>query len=95
MLDGDTEILPGLRAITTPGHTVGHQSVVVDSADGLSDVLVGDAVYTPREYLDPAADELPDGQASDVEAWRASVGKIKTGAPDRVHFCHNTEVIHS
>jgi N-acyl homoserine lactone hydrolase len=95
LLDGDTEILPGLRAITTPGHTVGHQSVVVDSADGLSDVLVGDAVYTPREYLDPAADELPDGQASDVEAWRASVGKIKTGAPDRVHFCHNTEVIHS
>jgi N-acyl homoserine lactone hydrolase len=95
LLDGDTEILPGLRVITTPGHTTGHQSVLVDSGDGLTDVLVGDASYTPRQYLDPASDDLPDGQASDVTAWRASVGKIKSTAPDRVHFCHNTEIIHS
>ena len=47
------------------------------------------------QYLDPASDDLPEGQASDVTAWRASVGKIRTAAPDRVHFCHNTEIIHS
>ncbi len=29
LLDGDTEILPGLSVITTPGHTAGHQCVVV------------------------------------------------------------------
>jgi glyoxylase-like metal-dependent hydrolase (beta-lactamase superfamily II) len=81
--------------IATPGHTVGHQSVLVASADGQSDVLVGDAAYTPRQYLDPASDDLPDGQASDVDAWRASVASIKAAAPDRVHFCHNTEIIHS
>ena len=34
LLDGDTEILPGLSVITTPGHTAGHQCVVVQSADG-------------------------------------------------------------
>ena len=95
LLDGDAEILPGLRAITTPGHTAGHQSVLVDAADGLSDVLVGDAAYTPGQYLVPESNELPEGQASDVTAWRASVGKIKDAAPDRVHFCHNTEIIHS
>jgi len=95
LLDGDAEVLPGLRVIATPGHTVGHQSVFVDSADGQSDVLVGDAAYTPRQYLDPAADDLPDGQASDVTAWRASVAAIRSAAPDRVHFCHDTQVIHS
>ena len=95
LLDGDAEVLPGLRVIATPGHTVGHQSVLVDSADGLSDALVGDAAYKPRLYLDPATDDLPEGQASDVEAWRASVGRIRSSAPDRVHFCHDTEVIHS
>jgi N-acyl homoserine lactone hydrolase len=95
LLDGDTEVLPGLRVITTPGHTVGHQSVLVDSADGGSDVLIGDAAYQPRQYRDPDSDDLPDGQASDLVAWRNSVRRIKSAAADRVHFCHHTEVIHS
>jgi N-acyl homoserine lactone hydrolase len=95
LLDGDTEILPGLSVLATPGHTTGHQSVLVQSADGLSDVLIGDAAYQPRQYLNPAADDLPEGQASDVTAWRESVARVKSAAPDRVHFCHHTEVIHS
>ncbi len=94
LLDGDTEILPGLSVAATPGHTAGHQSVVVGAADGVSEVLVGDAAYTPRQYRDPDADDLPDGQASDLDAWRGSVRRLQA-MPGRVHFCHNTEVIHS
>nr|WP_296076986.1 MBL fold metallo-hydrolase [uncultured Actinoplanes sp.] len=33
-LDGETEILPGVRIVPTPGHTAGHQSVVVTRRDG-------------------------------------------------------------
>jgi N-acyl homoserine lactone hydrolase len=33
-LDGEAEILPGVRIVPTPGHTDGHQSVVVIAADG-------------------------------------------------------------
>ncbi|WP_433791848.1 N-acyl homoserine lactonase family protein [Actinoplanes sp. CA-252034] len=33
-LDGAAEILPGVRVLPTPGHTDGHQSVVVRTADG-------------------------------------------------------------
>jgi N-acyl homoserine lactone hydrolase len=94
LLDGDTEILPGLQAVATPGHTVGHQSVLVQSADGLSDVLIGDAAYQPRLYLEPDTD-LPEGQASDEAAWRDSLTRLRSAAPDRVHFCHSTEVLHS
>ena len=47
LLDGDAEILPGVSVITTPGHTAGHQSVVVRDADGSADLLTGDAAYTP------------------------------------------------
>src|SRR5487761_496083 len=43
LLDGDTEILPGLRVIATPGHTPGHQCVVVRADDGAFDLLIGDA----------------------------------------------------
>jgi N-acyl homoserine lactone hydrolase len=95
LLDGDAEVLPGLRVVATPGHTAGHQSVLVDSADGMSDVLMGDAAYKPRFYLDPQTDDLLKGQADDVSAWRESVERIRATAPDRVHFCHDTEIIHS
>lgn len=32
LLDGDTEIAPGIRVVSTPGHSEGHQSVIVDDA---------------------------------------------------------------
>jgi N-acyl homoserine lactone hydrolase len=43
--DGEAEILPGLRLMPAPGHTAGHQIVVVDDAF----VLGGDVAYTFRE----------------------------------------------
>ncbi|WP_308161621.1 N-acyl homoserine lactonase family protein [Winogradskya consettensis] len=33
-LDGEAEILPGVVIVPTPGHTAGHQSVVVRRTDG-------------------------------------------------------------
>jgi N-acyl homoserine lactone hydrolase len=94
LLDGDTEIVPGLSVITTPGHTVGHQSVLIPGADG-DDLLIGDAAYTPRLYSWPADRELPPGQADDREAWEASCRRIRATGADRVHFCHHTDVIHA
>jgi N-acyl homoserine lactone hydrolase len=94
LLDGDAEILPGLSVVTTPGHTVGHQSVVVSTDNG-AEVLIGDAAYKPRQYLEPDDGDRPEGQASDPAAWRESVGRVRALRPDRVHFCHDTVVIHS
>lgn len=42
LLDGDTELAPGLAAIDTAGHTPGHQSFVVE-LPGRTVVLAGDA----------------------------------------------------
>lgn len=33
-LEGDAEVLPGLRVVSTPGHTPGSQTVVVQTDDG-------------------------------------------------------------
>jgi N-acyl homoserine lactone hydrolase len=95
LLDGDTEILPGLSVIATPGHTVGHQCVVVQTGDGSPDLLIGDAAYTPREYTGPLDQKLPPGQAADRPSWEASVGRVRSMASARVHFCHHTDVVHS
>jgi N-acyl homoserine lactone hydrolase len=94
LLDGDAEILPGLSVIATPGHTSGHQCVLVQSADGAPDLLIGDAAYTPRQYASTGGEKLPRGQASDLAAWRASIGRIHEVAAGRVHFCHNTDIVH-
>jgi N-acyl homoserine lactone hydrolase len=94
LLDGDAEVLPGLEVIATPGHTVGHQSVIVRGAGDAFDVLIGDAAYTPRQYAGPPDDRLPPGQAEDIPAWRGSLDRIRTLAADRVHFCHHTDIIH-
>lgn len=95
LIDGDAEVLPGLSVIATPGHTSGHQCVVVRSGDGGPDVLIGDAAYTPRLYQSPPDEDLPDGQASDPEAWRNSLARIRSTGAGRVHFCHHSDVVHS
>lgn len=41
LLDGDAELLPGIRGVVTPGHTPGHMSVVLES-DGSSALFVCD-----------------------------------------------------
>ena len=43
--DGEAKIAPDVRVLPTPGHTTGHQSVLVETDDGLV-VLAGDVGYT-------------------------------------------------
>ena len=55
-LNGDTELLPGLRIITTPGHTFGHQSVLFDIGNGKVTCVSGDicnVAENVNENLEP------------------------------------------
>jgi N-acyl homoserine lactone hydrolase len=42
ILDGDTEVAPGIRCVMMPGHTPGHQAVYVSTNSGTS-IICGDA----------------------------------------------------
>jgi N-acyl homoserine lactone hydrolase len=92
LLDGDAEIAEGVRTVATPGHTVGHQSVVVAGPGG-EDLMIGDAAYTIGLYRHPDRAELPEGQADDREAWERSLRHLHEMSPARVHFCHDTRVV--
>ena len=46
--DGEVEILPGVRLVPAPGHSAGHQIVVVDTDEGPV-VLGGDVGYSFAE----------------------------------------------
>jgi len=94
--DGETELLPGIRIVPTPGHTPGHQSLVVDDPDGRPTILVGQAVYTRREWEgsdDPAFSGLAG--APDPGAYRASVARLRSLEPDLVLFGHDRSVVRS
>jgi len=43
--DGEAEVLPGVRLLPAPGHTEGHQIVLVETDDGPV-VIGGDVAYT-------------------------------------------------
>ena len=46
-IDGDVQILPGIHAVVTGGHTVGHQALIIES-DGESAVFLADLCPTWR-----------------------------------------------
>jgi N-acyl homoserine lactone hydrolase len=85
---GDHDVAPGIRVIATPGHTPGHQSLAVETAEGLT-LLVGQAVYSMGEWIgDPSAREGRSG-APDQAAYDRSVAKLRGLAPARVRFAHD------
>jgi glyoxylase-like metal-dependent hydrolase (beta-lactamase superfamily II) len=46
LIDGEREIVPGIRTIASPGHTPFHQSVLVDGGDGAIALFLGDVCPT-------------------------------------------------
>ena len=87
IVDGDTEVMPGVRLIATPGHTDGHQSLVVETRRGRV-LLAGQAVYSRDEWLDrPGREGL--SRARDRRAYRRSVDRLRGLEPAAVHFAHD------
>ena len=92
LLDGEAEVAPGLRLIPTPGHTPGHQSLVIETPGGAV-VLAGQAVQSRAEW-DGASDEASSGEPSapDRAAYAGSVRRLRALEPVRVHFAHDPAI---
>jgi N-acyl homoserine lactone hydrolase len=73
LVDGDTELLPGLTLIETSGHVPGHQSVLVRLPKTGAVLLTIDAVAFRDGFVRDLAD---DGSNPDAEAIRASTNKL-------------------
>ena len=73
LVDGDTELLPGLELIETSGHVPGHQSVLVRLPKTGAVLLTIDAVPFRDGFVRDLAD---DGDDPDAEAIRASTNKL-------------------
>jgi N-acyl homoserine lactone hydrolase len=54
-VDGELEVLPGVRLVAAPGHTDGSQVVVVET-DGQPVVIVGDTAITSDDLDNPSTE---------------------------------------
>jgi N-acyl homoserine lactone hydrolase len=87
-LHGDHAVSDDVTLLATPGHTPGHQSLAVRTAEGLV-VLAGQACYTAAEW---AGDETPlEGRtrAPDVDAYDRSIQRLRGLRSARVRFGHD------
>ncbi len=91
VLDGEVDLLPGLRALPTPGHTPGHQSLAVEG-DGGQILLAGQAVYSCAEW-EGSDDPRSSGEPSawDQDEYAASLSRLRKLDAARVVFAHDEQ----
>ncbi len=92
LLDGEAEVASGIRLIPTPGHTAGHQSLVIDDPDGVV-VLAGQAVRSRDEWEGAEGPQaLGRSTSSDPGAYARSIDHLRSIDPVRVHFAHDPSI---
>jgi glyoxylase-like metal-dependent hydrolase (beta-lactamase superfamily II) len=87
VVDGVAEPVPGMQLVPTPGHTIGHQSVVVDTgAERL--VICGDVFVHPAQVHDPALVYAHEEEPELAEATRRALLADAAGRPTVIAPAH-------
>ncbi|MEU7832551.1 MBL fold metallo-hydrolase [Nonomuraea sp. NPDC049129] len=68
VVDGDSQVAPGVRVQLTPGHTPGHQIVRLGEL-----AMIGDLVLHPAQLADPSVRYVYDDDPAAAAATRAEV----------------------
>ncbi len=92
-LDGETEVLPGVTLIPTPGHTDGHQSLIVRSSDGTV-IVAGQSHDSANEF---ASDALAlrarrEGVGEPLQVPPAWMEVLLAMDPSSVVFAHDHSI---
>jgi N-acyl homoserine lactone hydrolase len=93
MTDGEVTLAPGVFVVPTPGHTDGHQSLVVRRDDGTV-ILAGQAhdfaTAVTADYL--ARRAALDGVAPPLPPYEAWLERLLAFDPARIVFAHDLAV---
>ena len=92
LIQGEEEIVEGIRVYPTPGHSPGHQAVSVQTGKGVYS-LIGDLVLL-RECLQPHKEKgwplTPPGRFCNiVEAWHSIEEVLQRS--DHILMAHDPE----
>lgn len=75
VMQGEYEVLPGVHAISSPGHTAGHMSLFIEMPKGPPVILCGDAADLAENLDDEVAPGLCWREQEDLAI--ASIRKLK------------------
>ncbi len=84
-IEGDLQIVDGVRIISTPGHTPGHQSVLIDDGNGTRTIVCCQASWNTDSF---EAGTLGDDGWNQDEGTN-SLAKLRALNPDRVVLSHD------
>jgi N-acyl homoserine lactone hydrolase len=82
VVEGDYQLRSGIQLLATPGHTAGHQSVIVQTREGAI-LIAGHAVGTAKEWT--GKEPLTEGS----EAGVRSAQRLRKLSPKKVYFSHD------
>ena len=92
LYDGEADVAADVRIVPTPGHTEGHQSVVVGTREGTV-VIAGQAYNSASEYARAQyALELERTGSADRGPYLGWVARIQELDPWRVLFAHDVTI---
>lgn len=97
LLEGECEVMEGISVYPTPGHSVGHQNVVIQTTDG-DYHCCGDLIFTYdnlKEIPEIHYDITPPGRFLNINDTWNSIVEMKNRAQDEQHIlpCHAPEMI--
>lgn len=85
LIDGDTQLLPGIKTVAAPGHTPGHMAVSI-SSQGQEMLYTGDAILHPIHMEHPDWNAIVDVIPEEAEATRRCL-LARAAADDTLVFC--------
>ncbi len=79
--EGERQLAPGVRLLPTPGHTPGHQSLMLES-EGERALLIGDVAHHPAQLQETAWGPRFDEDSAAAAATRRRVAeRLEAEAP--------------
>jgi glyoxylase-like metal-dependent hydrolase (beta-lactamase superfamily II) len=90
-VSGDVQISTGITLLSTPGHTPGHQSVLVETTNG-NVLIAAQAAFSADEYQrgGDAAEQAHEGLE---EQYLQSISRLKSVSAETVYFSHDAEAV--
>jgi N-acyl homoserine lactone hydrolase len=90
-VNGDEELAVGVRLLATPGHTLGHQSVLVEGGENVA-VIAAQSVWSATEFASQKPSESNVEGLSLYQAAEDSIRRLRSLRPSVAYFSHDSEV---